>query len=79
MNRAHDTELNFCMFGMGHRLLIYAFFMLSGAVASWYMIPETLGKSLEELSNEEQTNFIGSAYFLFVFCGLVRTDGTDRP
>ena len=39
-------------------LLIYACIMFSGAVVSYFFIPETLGKTLEELSNEDQMDFI---------------------
>ena len=36
---------------------IYAFFMLTG-IFSTLLLPETKGKSLEELSNEDQEGFI---------------------
>ena len=38
-------------------LEIFALFMLSG-VFSTMLIPETMGRSLEELSNEDQEEFI---------------------
>ena len=41
-----------------HRLEIFALFMLSG-VFSTMLIPETKGLSLEELSRENQEEFIG--------------------
>ncbi|KJA16682.1 hypothetical protein HYPSUDRAFT_206867 [Hypholoma sublateritium FD-334 SS-4] len=40
-----------------HILEIFAFFMLTG-VFSTLLIPETMGKSLEELSNEDQQDFV---------------------
>ncbi|KAG6893152.1 hypothetical protein C0992_011144, partial [Termitomyces sp. T32_za158] len=40
-----------------HILEIFAFFMLTG-IFSTFLIPETKGLSLEELSNENQENFI---------------------
>ncbi|EJT98360.1 MFS general substrate transporter [Dacryopinax primogenitus] len=42
---------------IGHILEIFAFFMLTG-VFSTLLLPETKRKSLEELSNEVQENFI---------------------
>ena len=42
---------------MGSSLEIFAFFMLTG-VFSTLLIPETMGKSLEELSNEDQQDFV---------------------
>jgi len=38
-------------------LELFAFFMLTG-IFSTLLIPETKGKSLEELSNEDQDGFI---------------------
>ncbi|EKM60154.1 uncharacterized protein PHACADRAFT_87072 [Phanerochaete carnosa HHB-10118-sp] len=40
-----------------HILEIFAFFMLSG-VLSTMLIPETMGRSLEDMSNEDQEEFI---------------------
>jgi len=42
---------------IGHILEIFAFFMLTG-IFSTLLIPETKGKSLEELSNENQEGFV---------------------
>ncbi|KAI0319221.1 phosphate permease [Amylostereum chailletii] len=44
---------------LNHILEIFALFMLTG-IFSTLLIPETKGRSLEELSNEEQTDFIRS-------------------
>ena len=40
-----------------HLLEIFAFFMLTG-IFSTLLIPETKGRTLEELSNEDQNGFI---------------------
>lgn len=40
-------------------LEILAFFMLTG-IFSTLLLPETKGKSLEELSNEDQDEFVSS-------------------
>lgn len=40
-----------------HLLQIFAFFMLTGIFSS-LLIPETTGRSLEDLSNEDQTNYV---------------------
>ncbi|CAK5267263.1 unnamed protein product [Mycena citricolor] len=42
-----------------HILEIFAFFMLTG-IFSTLLIPETKGKTLEELSNENQDGFVGA-------------------
>jgi len=42
---------------LDHILEIFALFMLTG-IFSTLLIPETKGRSLEELSNEDQTNFV---------------------
>jgi PHS family inorganic phosphate transporter-like MFS transporter len=42
---------------VGHILEIFAFFMLTG-IFSTLLIPETKGKTLEELSGEDQENFV---------------------
>ncbi|KAH8828846.1 phosphate permease [Flagelloscypha sp. PMI_526] len=42
---------------VGHLIQICAFFMLTG-FASTFLIPETKNRTLEEISNEEQKNFI---------------------
>lgn len=42
---------------IGHILEIFAFFMFTG-IFSTLLIPETKGKSLEELSNEDQDGFV---------------------
>ncbi|KAF7318663.1 Phosphate permease [Mycena chlorophos] len=55
------TQTAFSKAGKGwffpHILEIYAFFMLTG-LASTYLLPETMGRTLEDLSNESQENFI---------------------
>jgi MFS transporter, PHS family, inorganic phosphate transporter len=40
-----------------YSLEIFALFMLTG-IFSTFLIPETKGKSLEELSNEDQSDFV---------------------
>ncbi|KAL7410853.1 phosphate permease [Mrakia frigida] len=40
-----------------HILELFAFFMLTG-IASTLLLPETKGRSLEDISNEDQTNFV---------------------
>jgi len=40
-----------------HILEIFAFFMLTG-IGSTLLLPETMGKTLEELSGEDQENFV---------------------
>ncbi|KAF8962717.1 phosphate transporter [Flammula alnicola] len=40
-----------------HILEIFAFFMLTG-IGSTLLLPETMGKTLEELSNEDQDGFV---------------------
>jgi hypothetical protein len=47
-------------------LEIFAFFMLTG-IASTLLLPETKGKSLEELSNENQVGFLRGALPRFSF------------
>jgi len=42
---------------MRYSLEIFALFMLTG-IGSTLLLPETKGKSLEELSNEDQDEFI---------------------
>ena len=42
---------------INHILEIFAFFMLTG-IFSTLLIPETKQRSLEEISNENQENFI---------------------
>jgi PHS family inorganic phosphate transporter-like MFS transporter len=42
---------------MSISLEIFAFFMLTG-IFSTLLLPETKGKSLEELSNEDQDGFV---------------------
>ncbi|CAG8589778.1 558_t:CDS:2 [Racocetra fulgida] len=37
---------------------IFAVFMLSGLIVTYFCVPETKGKTLEELSNEDQDGFI---------------------
>ncbi|KAJ7231967.1 major facilitator superfamily domain-containing protein [Mycena rebaudengoi] len=54
-----------------HILEIFAFFMLTG-IASTLLLPETKGKSLEELSNENQVGFLrGPAAMIEVQDGVV--------
>ncbi|KXN85147.1 Inorganic phosphate transporter PHO84 [Leucoagaricus sp. SymC.cos] len=48
-----------------HILQIFAFFMLTG-VFSTLLLPETKGKSLEELSNEHQEGFVRGPNELFI-------------
>lgn len=50
------TDLTFTSFS----LKIFGFVMLSGALVT-LLLPETRGKSLEELSNEHQKGFIRGA------------------
>jgi PHS family inorganic phosphate transporter-like MFS transporter len=46
-------------------LEMFALFMLTG-IFSTLLLPETKGKSLEELSNEDQEGFVqGMAFFPF--------------
>lgn len=45
-----------CKF-VGHILHVFALFMLTG-MGSTLLVPETKGKTLEELSNEDQVGFI---------------------
>ena len=42
---------------MKHILEIFAFFMMTG-IFSTLLIPETMGRSLEDMSNEKQEGFI---------------------
>ncbi|KAF5324100.1 hypothetical protein D9619_011201 [Psilocybe cf. subviscida] len=42
---------------VGHTLIIFAVFMLTG-VGSTLLLPETKGRTLEELSNEKQEGFV---------------------
>ncbi|KAH9998820.1 major facilitator superfamily domain-containing protein, partial [Russula compacta] len=52
---------------LNHIIEIFAFFMLTG-IFSTLLIPETKGKSLEELSNEDQEGFVqGTIYLLTSF------------
>jgi len=37
---------------------IFAFFMLTGLIATYFCTPETKGKTLEDLSQEDQSNFV---------------------
>jgi PHS family inorganic phosphate transporter-like MFS transporter len=41
-----------------HIMEIFAFFMLTGLIVTFFCTPETKGKSLEELSQESQDNFV---------------------
>lgn len=43
-----------------HILELFAFFMLTG-IFSTLLLPETMGRSLEELSNEDQDGFVKGA------------------
>ncbi|CAG8819398.1 28050_t:CDS:2, partial [Racocetra persica] len=43
---------------INHLFQIFAVFMLSGLIVTYFCVPETKGKTLEELSNEDQTGFI---------------------
>ena len=54
-----------------HILEIFALFMLTG-IGSTLLLPETMGKSLEELSNEDQRDFVkglssASLYMIFLY------------
>ncbi|KLO17236.1 phosphate permease [Schizopora paradoxa] len=61
-----------------HILEIFAFFMLTG-VFSTLLIPETMGRTLEDLSNENQEGFIeGVAARVEVQDGLVVNNSTSR-
>ena len=64
-----------------YRLFIYAAFMASGAVVTYMTIPETLGRTLEELSNEDQREFIRGAYSLYYpsFLSLLETYRPHYP
>ncbi|KAH8823868.1 phosphate transporter [Flagelloscypha sp. PMI_526] len=42
---------------VGYFILVCAFFMLSGFASTW-LIPETKNRTLEDISNEDQDNFI---------------------
>ena len=56
-------------------LEIFAFFMLTG-IFSTLLLPETKGKTLEELSNEEQEGFLKGERqirFLSAQCFLIET------
>jgi peptidoglycan/LPS O-acetylase OafA/YrhL len=44
-----------------HVIQIFALFMLLGLIVSIWATPETKGKSLEELSGEDQDNFLQPA------------------
>ncbi|CAE6373390.1 unnamed protein product [Rhizoctonia solani] len=62
-----------------HILEIFALFMLTGLFAT-FLIPETKGRSLEELSNESQDGFIsGGAGPLELRDGVVVDPRTERP
>lgn len=41
-----------------HIMEIFAFFMLSGLICTWFCTPETKGQTLEELSQEPQEGFV---------------------
>lgn len=57
-------------------LEIFAFFMITG-IFSTLLLPETMGRSLEDLSNENQSGFIqGVTQPVEVRDGLVVGDGT---
>ncbi|CAG8711722.1 32762_t:CDS:1, partial [Racocetra persica] len=43
-----------------HLFKIFAAFMLTGLIATYFCIPETKGTSLEDLSNETQEGFVKS-------------------
>jgi len=57
-----------------HILEIFAFFMLTG-IFSTLLLPETKGKSLEELSNEDQEGFIQGVAQVEVKDGIIVTTG----
>ena len=48
-----------------HLLEIFAFFMLTG-IASTYLIEETKGKTLEDISGEDQENFVKRESHIFL-------------
>lgn len=39
-------------------LEIIAFFMMTGILSTYFLLPETKNKTLEELSNEDQRGFV---------------------
>ncbi|ELU40981.1 inorganic phosphate transporter [Rhizoctonia solani AG-1 IA] len=62
-----------------HILEIFALFMLTGLFAT-FLIPETKGRTLEDLSNESQDGFVsGGAGPLELRDGVVVDPRTDRP
>ncbi|KAF9037081.1 phosphate permease [Panaeolus papilionaceus] len=44
--------------------MIFAIFMVTGIFSTWFLLPETKKKTLEELSNENQDTFVLSTLFL---------------
>ncbi len=60
-----------------HILEIFALFMLTG-IFSTLLLPETKGYSLEELSNEDQTNFISGPADAGKSNGSYERDGSDE-
>jgi PHS family inorganic phosphate transporter-like MFS transporter len=53
----HRVPLTTQLKRYGNSLEIFALFMLTG-IGSTLLIPETKGKTLEELSNENQDGFV---------------------
>ncbi|KAI0279767.1 phosphate transporter [Russula aff. rugulosa BPL654] len=56
-----------------HILEIFAFFMMTG-IFSTLLLPETMGRTLEELSNEDQDGFVQGVNELRVKDGILVTD-----
>ncbi|KAF9037091.1 phosphate transporter [Panaeolus papilionaceus] len=53
-DRNVPSEMNTLPHGMTATFLIFAAFMLTGIASTWFLLPETKQKTLEELSNESQ-------------------------
>ncbi|CAG8499570.1 16038_t:CDS:2 [Cetraspora pellucida] len=45
-----------------HLFQIFAVFMLAGLIVTYFCVPETKGRTLEELSNENQDGFVKSVH-----------------
>jgi PHS family inorganic phosphate transporter-like MFS transporter len=60
---------------IGHILEIFAFFMFTG-IFSTLLLPETKGRTLEDLSNEDQEGFVQGVNELRVKDGVLVQDGT---
>lgn len=62
---------------MPHSLEIFALFMLTG-ILSTLLLPETKQQTLEELSNEDQEDFVRGMYRRIVFKSLNRLTPYSR-